>query len=156
MDISSIKHQSARGAKFWALFMDESSGFLINRFLKKKSNLVKVGTTLIKRLKTENKITVDTIRCDNAGENKKMEEMYIDQDLEVKFEYTVVGTTQQNGRVQRKFATLYGRISSMMIDADVEEELRQKLWAEAVHTAADRDNILVTNRNNKNAYELFY
>ena len=156
MDISSIKHESAGGAKFWALFMDDRSGFLINRFLKKKSDLAKVGTTLIKRLKTENKITVDTIRCDNAGENKKMEEMCIDQDLGVRFEYTAVGTPQQNGRVERKFATLYGRIRSMMIDAGIEEELRQKLWAEAANMAADLDNILVTTKNNKNVYELFY
>ena len=76
-DISSIKHGSAGGAKFWALFMDDSSDFLINRFLKKKSNLAKMGTTLLKRLKAENKIIMNTIRCDNAGENKKMEEMSI-------------------------------------------------------------------------------
>ena len=43
----------------------------------------------------------------------------------------------------------------MMIDAGIEEELRQKLW-EAANMAADLDNILVTNKNNKNAYELFY
>ena len=128
MDISSIDHESAGGAKFWALFMDDSSGFLINRFLKNKSDLAKVGTTLIKRLKTENKITVDTIKCDNAGENKKMEEMCINQDLGVKFEYTAVGTSQQNGRLERKFATLYGRIRSMMIDTGVEEEMRQNSW----------------------------
>ena len=36
MDISSIKHKSAGGAKFWALFMDDHSGFLISRFLKQK------------------------------------------------------------------------------------------------------------------------
>ena len=44
----------------------------------------------------------------------------------------------------------------MMIDAGIEEELRQKLWAETANIAADLDNILVINKNNKNAYELFY
>ena len=34
----------------------------------------------------------------------------------------------------------------MMIDAGIEEELRQKLWAEAANMAADLDNILVTNK----------
>ena len=29
VDISSIKHKSAGGAKFWALFMDDCSGFLL-------------------------------------------------------------------------------------------------------------------------------
>ena len=34
IDISSIKYRSAGGAKYWALFMDDNSGFLISRFLK--------------------------------------------------------------------------------------------------------------------------
>ena len=99
---------------------------------------------------------MDIIRCDNAGENKKMEEMCIDQDLGIKFEYTAVRTPQQNGRVERKFATLYGRIRPMMIDTGIEEELRQKLWTETANVATDLDNILVSNKNNKNAYEIFY
>ena len=65
MNISSIKHESTGGAKFWALFMDDCSGFLVNKFLKKKNHLAKVGTTLLKRLKTENKITMGTFRCDD-------------------------------------------------------------------------------------------
>ena len=76
--------------------MDDNTGFLINSF-QNKSDLAKVGTTLIKRLKTE---------------NKKMEELSINQDLGVRFEYTSVGTPQQNGRVERKIATLYGRVGS--------------------------------------------
>ena len=81
MDISSIKHESAGGTKSWDIFIDDYSGFLINRFIKKKSNLAKLGTTLFRRLKTESKITMSNIGCDNTGENKKMEEMCIDQGL---------------------------------------------------------------------------
>ena len=44
----------------------------------------------------------------------------------------------------------------MMIDARMEKELRQKLWAEATNMTTHLDNILVTNKNNKNAYEFFY
>ena len=44
----------------------------------------------------------------------------------------------------------------MMIDAGIEEELRQKLWTDAANMAADLVNNLVRNKNNKNAYELFY
>ena len=43
-----------------------------------------------------------------------------------------------------------------MIDAGVEEKLRQKLWAEAVNMNTDLDKLLVDNKNNKNAYELLY
>ena len=155
-DITSIKHKSAEGAKFWALFMDDCSGFLINQFLAHKSDLAKKGTLLLKRLKDQHGIKVQTIRCDNAGENKKMEEACVEQGLGTKFEYTAVGTPQQNGRVERKFATLYGRVRSMMIEAGIKEKLRQKLWAEAANMSVDLDNILVTKRDEENAYERFY
>ncbi len=127
IDISSIKHKSAGGAKFWALFMDDCSGFLINQFLAHISDLAKKGTLLLKRLKKQHGIKVQTIRCDNTGGNNKMEEACVEQGLETKFEYTAVGTPQQNGRVKRKFATLYGRARSMMIEAGIKEQLRQKL-----------------------------
>ena len=89
------------------------------------------------------------------GSLKKMDKMSINQDLGVRFEYTSVGTPQLNGRVERKFATLYDRVRSMMIDVGIEEELRQKLQGEAANMAADLDNILVINKNNKNAYDFF-
>ena len=54
--------------------------------------------------------------------------------LGTKFEYTAVGTPQHNSRIERKFATLYGRGRSMVIDAGIKEDLRQKLWAEATKT----------------------
>ena len=74
VDISSMKHESAGGAKFWALFMDDCSGFLINRFLREKSDLARQGSMLIKKLNDQHGIKIKVIRCDNAGENKKMEE----------------------------------------------------------------------------------
>ena len=47
--ISSIKHESAGGAKFWALFMDGCSGYLVNRFLREKSDQARQGSMLIKK-----------------------------------------------------------------------------------------------------------
>ena len=123
--------------------MDDNSGFLINRFRKQKSDQAKDGLMLMRKLKDQHGINVKIIRCDNAGYNKKMEEACIEQGMGIKFEYTAVGTPQQNGRVERKFATLYGRICSMVIDAGIKEHLRQKLWAEAANMCVDLDNILV-------------
>ena len=88
MAISSIKHESTGGAKFWTLFMDACSGFPINRFLQNKSNLAGQGSMLIKKLSDQHGIKVKVIRCDNARENKKMEEAYDELGLGTKFEYT--------------------------------------------------------------------
>ena len=66
------------GAKYWALFMDDNSGFLISRFLN--------------QLKDQHGIEIKIIRCDNAGENKKMDDACIEQRMGIKFEYTAFGT----------------------------------------------------------------
>ena len=45
IDISSITHKSTGGANFWALLMDDYSGFLINSFPREKSNLSRLVDT---------------------------------------------------------------------------------------------------------------
>ncbi len=87
-----------------------------------KSDLEKKGTLLCKKPKDQHGIKVQTIRCNNAGENNKMEEACVEQGLGTKFEYTAMGAPQQNGRVERKFATFYGRVGSMMIEAEIKEQ----------------------------------
>ena len=68
MDISSInKHERAGGAKFWALFMNVHSKFLISRFLKQKLDLANAGSILIKGLEDQKRMKIKIIRCDNAG-----------------------------------------------------------------------------------------
>lgn len=85
-----------------------------------------------------------------------MEEAYIEQRMGIQLIYTVVGTPQQNGRVERKFAPLYGRIRSMIIDAGRKEHLGQKLWADAANMCVDLDNILVKKKEEKNAHQKLY
>ena len=48
----------------------------------------------------------------------------------ITFEYILPNTPQQNGKVERKFATLYGRVKSMFNAAILDGDLRNGLWAE--------------------------
>ena len=52
-------------------------------------------------------------------------------------------TPQQNGKVERAFATLYGRIRSMFVNAGFEKVKRETLQAECAATATKHDTILV-------------
>ena len=54
------------------------------------------------------------MRCDNAGENIKTEEECFRQGFGITFKYTLPNIPQQNGRVEKKFVTLYGRVRIMM------------------------------------------
>ena len=57
---------------------------------------------------------VKIIFCDNAGENKALEENCMKNFEEIKFEFTSPGNPQKNGVVERVFATIYSMMRSMM------------------------------------------
>ena len=104
--------------------MDDATGFKFSFFLKQKSETAGKVTELIKHLK---EYKVKFIRCDNAGENLKLEEACKKEGFGIKFEYTAPGTPQQNGKVERAFATLYGRVRSMLNAARLNNEFRKGL-----------------------------
>ena len=58
-------------------------------------------------------------------------------------EYTAPGTPQQNGVVERAFATVMGKARAMMNHAGLTLAKRQQLWCEAAQTAILLHNILV-------------
>ena len=93
----------------------------------------------MKHLRTKGKET-KFIRCDNAGENLATERLCRKEGLGIEFEYTAPNSPQQNGRVERRFATLYGRVRSMLNAAQLNKEFRQGLWAECAQTATYLDN----------------
>jgi transposase InsO family protein len=154
MDIARIKNPSQGSKKYWILFVDAYSGCAVSRFVKQKDESVEVGVQFFNDLSQEG-IQIKTIRCDNAGENKKLESQCKKIGITIKFEYTAPGTPQQNGVVERKFATLFGRVRAMNTGAGLSIRLRNQMWAEAASTATDIDALVVKKINDKTPYELF-
>jgi hypothetical protein len=60
---------------------------------------------LVKELKN-----VKFLSLDDAVENFALEKLCKQQNVNVKFEFSGPRTPQRNGKVERKFQTLYGRI----------------------------------------------
>ncbi len=154
LDISSIKYPSMGGAKYLCLMMDDHSGFVVGSYLKKKSDLQEKGVEMIQKFENDFNLKVKRIRCDNAGENQAMEKECVRRKMGIVFEYTSVGTPQQNGRIERKFATLYGWVRAMFVASGITGSLRQKLWAEAMNTAIDMNNIIVNQQDGRAPYEV--
>ena len=124
-------------------------------FLKSKDETGHKIMCLVEGFKECFDIKVQTLRCDNAGENKFTQTCCKDAGLGVKFEFTAPNTPQQNGRVERKFATLYGRIRAMMNAAGLTQSLKNGLWAEAANKATKDENMKVLPGSTKPAYEAF-
>jgi transposase InsO family protein len=114
LDISSVKGLSYGNKKFWLLILDDCTEQCWSQFLKWKNQTGKKTITLIKDLKAKHDKIVKYIRCDNPGENLKLEAGCLKEGLGVQFEYTAPGTPQQNGKVECKFATLYARVRAML------------------------------------------
>ena len=73
LDISSMRKPSMGGRQHSATLVDEAIKYKKSFFLKKKNEQVEPIIDWIKALKARHKAQVNTIRCDNAGENKVLE-----------------------------------------------------------------------------------
>jgi hypothetical protein len=125
IDISSVKLVSYGGAKFWLLIQDEYTGYLWSFFLSAKSELPDTVISWIKTVQKEHNTTIMNIRCDNAGENLKLQEYSnTEPDVNVNIEFIAPHSPQQNGKIERKFATLWGKVRSMLNAAKFTETLR--------------------------------
>ena len=72
------------------------------------------------------------------------------------FEYTTPSTPQQNGRMERKFSALYGRVRAILNGARLPLQLRQKLWAEAAATATACENLFSGGTREDCSHKLFF
>ena len=155
IDISSIKtNNDKKIGRFWLLVVDEATDMKWSFFLTNKSQQVVVLVGFIKNLK-ENDKPVKYIRCDNAGENYALKKKIEEEGLNIRFEFTARQTPQQNGKEERAFATLYGRMRAMMLSAGMDTTAKQKYWMEAAATATKLNNIL-NEKGKPSPHKLFY
>ena len=74
----------------------------------------------------------------------------------IKFEYTSPGSTQQNGKCEHKFATLYDKVRSMLNGARLTPNLRNGLWNEYAACATMKEHILLSDKSPFPSYKLFF
>ena len=89
--------------------MDEYTSFNKTYFLHTKNQVIEKGLEFIHLLQSTS-IKIKVFRCDNAAENEKFKEKIIKLGMDACFEFSAPGTPQQNGVVERAFATFYGRV----------------------------------------------
>jgi hypothetical protein len=70
--------------------------------------------------------------------------------------FTALGTPQQNGKVERVFATLFGKTMSMLNAARITIPLRKGLWARCAGLSVQLENIIVMEKHQQLASEKYY
>ena len=155
IDLSSTKLRSKGGRTFWLLVVDEATKFCWSAFLSRKTELPDEMMKIVQVLQAKG-TPVRNIRCDNASEHTIFQQKTIDAGLHITFEFTAPHTPQQNGIVERKFATLWGRVRAMHIRAGFSLERRNEMWAETARTATALENIIPPPGTAVSPFELVY
>jgi hypothetical protein len=128
IDISWIKTESIAKNRYWLLIMDEYTNFLWSYFIKTKDEQLPIIIKHIRMLQNEPKVKVKYTRCE---ENHDIQNYLREKSPKIrcKLEITAPDSPQLNGKIERKFATLYGRVRAILNGAVFTEHLRHVMWA---------------------------
>ena len=154
-DISWIRKSSLGNNRYWLIIEDEFTSMKWSFFIHRKPEAGRILVDFIKKGRADNPKFGSYLRMDNSGENQGIAVALEKENLKVVIEFTAPYTPEQNGKVERSFATLWGKTRAMLNGAGFPEEMREKLWAECAATATKLNNMLCK-REGKSPYELFY
>jgi hypothetical protein len=127
IDMEPIKSTTNGVNKNWVLVTDRCTDMKWSFFMKKKSDQVKIIYEWLLKMR-DNNFHCKTLRLDNSGENRKLEyKLHTSGFGDIRFEYTSPRTPEQNGKVERGFATILGRTRSMMNSAGLTSNMRSRL-----------------------------
>ena len=116
-------------------------------FGKKKTMFVQFVQKVIEKLKGL-KHSLKYFRCDNAGDNMKTITEVFDKEG-IKAEQTPPYSPEFNGVVEQRLTILLRRPLASTVNAGLNQETRQLLWAEAVSYNNFTENITISARKDK-------
>jgi hypothetical protein len=137
------------------LIIDYCKDYCWIYFLNNKSSLKEKITSSILKIRDQN-IKIKILRCEDTGENKFLEDKFNSKGANIVFEYAVPRTAQRNGKVERMFQTLYGRVRAMLNASGLQEKNQKWNQAECLPTATFYSNILATRVTKKSPQELLF
>nr|GEX08259.1 putative ribonuclease H-like domain-containing protein [Tanacetum cinerariifolium] len=145
--------QSLNKKSYCLVITDDYSRFTWVFFLATKDETSPILKTFITGLENQLSLKVKVIRSDNETEFKNSDLNQFCELKEIKREFSVPRTPQQNGISERKNKTLIEAARTMLVDL----LLPIPFWDEAVNTACYVQNrVLVTKPHNKTPYELLH
>ena len=143
---------SPRGNRYILTIVDDYSRFCIVMLLKQKSDVAGALRDCFTMLENQFERRVKILWTDNGKE-------YVNQDVKdycrekgIRRQLTIAHTPEQNGVAERRNRYLTEMSKCMLLDAG----LHDKLWAEAVRTAAYLHNRLPSRAVKKTPYEMWY
>jgi hypothetical protein len=111
----------------------------------------------LRLVKKELALDVKCICLDNSGANTAFHKLaQYKSEFNIKFEFTAPGTSQQNGKVEHAYATLYVKTRSMLNAARITVAIRKGLWKSCASLSVRLENIIVKEKHEQSASEKVY
>ena len=121
--------RTPRGKRYVVIFIDDYTDYTWAYLIRHKKEFQRVLKEFILMLKAEHH-DVESIRCDNAGENINKDTDALLKEHGIKWEPTVADNPHQNEVAERAFRTIFNRVRACLYDS----KLPKYLWGEACHT----------------------
>ena len=127
LDLSTIREAGNIPVRngVWVGVIDEFSGAATSLFVARKNAMVEAVCELFGDWREKGR-PVDTVRCDNAGENRHLQARAQSSswNLGLTFQYTSAHTPQQNALIEKFFETVYNRARATMIYANIPDGVK--------------------------------
>lgn len=147
-----LRTQSLGGAKYFLTITDVSSDYTEVRFLSHKNEASKHIMNFVEFTKTQMSSKMKIFRSDGGGEFVSNElRQYLTKEG-IQIQTTTPYTPQQNGIAERKNRTLNDAVRTVLIAAN----LPDNLWAEAMHYVVYTQNRIVRKENSFAPIERFF
>ena len=144
---------SCGGASYFMLCKDDTTGYMVIFFLKKKSEALIYLKQLHSMMKQELHVDIQKIKTDQGGEFKNHQFESYTQEKGIIHEFTAPYSSEQNGYIERNNRTIVEATRSMLHSKD----LPLSLWAEAASTAVHIWNRTVSSqRSDRTPYERMF
>ena len=117
MKPADVKHM---GKHNWCMVVEEISKVKVSIFHYTKDGMIDPTCTRMGKWKAIG-LPVESLICENSGENKKLEETINREKcrLNINFEHKARDAPQQNSIVETGFVVVLNKVRAMLIDANV-------------------------------------
>ena len=119
------------GSRYFVIFVDDFSRYTWIYLLKNRSELQQVYYNFATMIRAQFSATIKVFRSDNAQEYKDKNFLNFLAENGTIPQYSCPGTSQQNGRAERKHRRILETVRAFLISAACPESL----WGEAALTA---------------------
>jgi transposase InsO family protein len=149
--VGPTRTKGLKGEQYFMLLVDDYTRMTAVCFLRKKLEAFENFKVYKEMVENEMDSKIKCLRLDNGGEFTSKEFMDLYNNNEIKRQFFIARTPQQNGVVERKNKTIHEMARTMLMDS----KLTYVFWNHVVHTIVHIQKIIMLrNNSDKTPYEL--